>query len=141
MAETKGARMPGRCTLIEHDADVPMRDGVILRADMWRPDDEVPHPTIVFRTPYGKAGCLRLDTLSPADCAAAGNAAVVQDVRGRFSSVGEWRPLHWDHEGLDTVEWTAAQAWCDGNVGIAGTSYLTWDREAAGLRLRMGELR
>jgi uncharacterized protein len=126
MSETKGAEMPGMRTLIEHDVDVPMRDGVILRADVWRPDDEARHPAVVFRTPYGKEG-LRLDSLSPADCVAAGYAAVVQDVRGRFCSAGEWRPLHWDHEGpdgYDTIEWTAAQTWCDGNVGMAGTSYL-----------------
>ena len=113
-------------TLIEHEVAVPMRDGVVLRADVWRPDDGARHPAIVFRTPYGKAD-LRLDTLSPADCVAAGYAAVVQDVRGRFSSAGRWRPLSCDHEGpdgYDTVEWTAVQSWCDGDVCMAGTSYL-----------------
>jgi uncharacterized protein len=113
-------------TVIDHDVDVPLRDGVLLRADVWRPADDVPRPAIVYRTPYGK-DTMRLDTLAPADCVAAGYAAVVQDVRGRGASQGQWLPLEWDHEGpdgYDTVEWVAAQPWCDGNVGMAGTSYL-----------------
>ncbi|RST19531.1 CocE/NonD family hydrolase, partial [Streptomyces sp. WAC04770] len=115
----------GRTTLIEHDVPVEMRDGTVLRADVWRPADGPPAPAVLFRTPYGKS-TLGLATLTPAQCVDRGYAAVVQDTRGRFSSEGAWAPLDWSQEGpdgYDTVEWAAEQAWCDGNVAMAGTSY------------------
>lgn len=115
----------GRTTLIEHDVPVEMRDGTVLRADVWRPAEGPASPAVLFRTPYGKSP-LGLATLTPAQCVDRGYAAVVQDTRGRFGSEGEWAPLDWSQEGpdgYDTVEWTAEQPWCDGNVAMAGTSY------------------
>ncbi|MFH9397970.1 CocE/NonD family hydrolase [Streptomyces sp. NPDC017556] len=115
----------GRTTLIEHDVPVEMRDGTVLRADVWRAADGPASPAVLFRTPYGKSP-LGLATLTPAQCVDRGYAAVVQDTRGRFGSEGEWAPLDWSQEGpdgYDTVEWTAGQPWCDGNVAMAGTSY------------------
>ncbi len=115
----------GRTTLVEHDVPVEMRDGTVLRADVWRPAEGPPAPAVLFRTPYGKSP-LGLATLTPAQCVDRGYAAVVQDTRGRFASEGEWAPLDWSQEGpdgYDTVEWTAGQPWCDGNVAMAGTSY------------------
>lgn len=115
----------GRTTLIEHDVPVEMRDGTVLRADVWRPADAAPSPAVLFRTPYGKSA-LGLATLTPSQCVDRGYAAVVQDTRGRFASEGEWAPLDWAQEGpdgYDTVEWAARQPWCDGNVAMAGTSY------------------
>ena len=56
-----------------------------------------------------------------------GYAVVVQDTRGRFASDGVWTGLMWEQEipdGYDTVQWTASQPWCDGNVGMWGVSYL-----------------
>ncbi|CAM5692669.1 hypothetical protein SMICM304S_03940 [Streptomyces microflavus] len=97
----------------------------VLRADVWRPADGPASPAVLFRTPYGKSP-LGLATLTPAQCVDRGYAAVVQDTRGRFRSEGEWAPLDWSQEGpdgYDTVEWTARQPWCDGNVAMAGTSY------------------
>ncbi|MEI7030369.1 CocE/NonD family hydrolase [Streptomyces pratensis] len=112
-------------TLVEHDVAVEMRDGTVLRADVWRPADGPAAPAVLFRTPYGKS-TLGLATLTPAQCVDRGYAAVVQDTRGRFASEGRWAPLDWAQEGpdgYDSVEWAARQAWCDGNVAMAGTSY------------------
>src|SRR5690606_35043502 len=121
----RGGPLMGRTTLIEHDVPVEMRDGTVLRADVWRPADAAPSPAVLFRTPYGKSA-LGLATLTPSQCVDRGYAAVVQDTRGRFASEGEWAPLDWAQEGpdgYDTVEWAARQPWCDGNVAMAGTSY------------------
>ncbi|NDU74824.1 CocE/NonD family hydrolase [Actinomadura sp. DSM 109109] len=109
---------------IEGGVGTPMRDGVVLCGDLWRPPS--PAPAVVFRTPYGRRR-LSSDALHPQHCLAGGFAALVQDTRGRFESGGEWRPVMWEQEAedaYDTVEWAAAQPWCDGNVFLAGTSYL-----------------
>ncbi|WP_063039734.1 CocE/NonD family hydrolase [Nocardia grenadensis] len=105
------------------DVESPMRDGVVLRGDLWRPAR--PAPVVIFRTPYGRRK-ISSDVLRPMDCVESGYAAFVQDTRGRFGSDGAWKPIMWDQEALDThdtVEWAAAQPWCDGTVILAGTSY------------------
>ena len=111
---------------VERDIEMPMRDGVVLRGDVWIPDGDGPFAAIIFRTPYNKAALVS-DFLRPQQAVEAGFAVVVQDCRGRFRSEGEWRPLMWAQEGedsYDTVEWVAAQPWCTGAVGMAGPSYL-----------------
>ena len=67
-----------------------MRDGTILRADIHRPDDNGKHPVILTRTPYDKI--LRKDNtfMNPIDTVFAGYIRVIQDVRGRFASDGEY---------------------------------------------------
>ncbi|UGY94142.1 CocE/NonD family hydrolase [Streptomyces gobiensis] len=111
--------------VIDRDVEIPMRDGVVLRADVWRAPGEL-RPVILFRTPYDKSA-MKLEPLSPERCVRHGYAAVVQDTRGRFASDGEWHTRMWETEGLDTydtVEWVAGQEWCDGQVGMTGPSYL-----------------
>lgn len=113
--------------VIDTDVPVPARDGTVLRADVWRPATGA-HPALVHRTPYGKtltwSDFYRLDQL-----AGAGYAVVVQDTRGRYASAGHFAgltPEMWTAEGrdtYDTVEWAAAQPWCDGGVGMFGASY------------------
>lgn len=113
-------------TLIENGLRAPMRDGVELACDVWRPADGEPRPAVLFRTPYDRAK-LAFEALRPQTCAAAGYVAVVQDTRGRFGSGGSWGAVMWDQEardGHDSVEWVAAQPWCDGRVTMAGPSYL-----------------
>ena len=111
--------------IVERDVAVPMRDGVVLRADVYRPAAPGRFPTLVYRTPYGKDDLLESGsepTLSRAP--RAGYALVVQDVRGRYRSDGEFRPYHQEgKDGYDTVEWAAAQPWSDGRVGTFGLSY------------------
>jgi putative CocE/NonD family hydrolase len=111
---------------IERDVEVPMRDGVLLRADVWRVDDEQPRPCVLWRTPYDRKR-VSGDYFTPFTAVEHDYCAVTQDVRGRFGSDGDWQVLQWEQEkrdGYDTVEWIAAQPWCDGNVVMSGASYL-----------------
>src|SRR5689334_6391435 len=120
---------------VEHDVAVPMRDGVVLSADVYRPDGDRPVPAIVNRTPYDKRRPMTpLAALDPERAVAAGFALVCQDTRGRFASGGQFLPfVHERHDGYDTVEWAAAQAWCNGEVTMAGRSYGAATQWAAAL--------
>ena len=118
--------------LVEKQVDIPMRDGVVLKADVYRPagSEEAGQavPAVVMRTPYDKelvgnfGGAL---APLPLKLAERGYAVVVCDCRGRYASAGEFRPFHQEGpDGYDTVEWAAAQAWCDGGTAIYGGSYV-----------------
>ena len=103
----------------------PMRDGAILRADVYRPSGAGSYPTLLQRIPYGKHTpryrSLYLDPMRALD---RGYAVVIQEVRGRHVSDGEWLPyVHEAEDGFDTIDWIASQPWCDGNVGMFGISY------------------
>lgn len=115
---------------IRIDRDVPteMRDGTALRADVYRPGDSGKYPVILTRTPYDKVTKKNNVFMSAIDTVYAGYVRVIQDIRGRFASDGEYRlGEHIAPQGLndayDTVEWAASQPWSDGNVGMIGTSY------------------
>lgn len=112
--------------IVERDVMVPMRDGVKLATDVYRPADEARHPVLVHRTPYNKGDAWIVGGLmfSPLEAVQRGYVVVIQDSRGRFKSEGDWRPFVVEGpDGYDTVEWAAAQPWSDGNVGIYGSSY------------------
>jgi putative CocE/NonD family hydrolase len=107
---------------IDFDVMVPMRDGVQLAADIYRPSGGGRYPVLVYRTPYGKAGpSVLIDRLVAVK---RGYALVSQDTRGRYASGGSFVPFlaHESEDGYDTVEWAAAQPWSDGNVGVYGAS-------------------
>jgi putative CocE/NonD family hydrolase len=105
------------------DVAVPMRDGVTLRADILLPSAEGKFPALIYRTPYGKHFALKEYTTF-AKAVARGYAVVVQDVRGRYASDGEFVAYQNEgRDGFDTIEWAAKQPWCDGNVGTFGLSY------------------
>lgn len=111
-----------------YDVKVPMRDGVELSADVYLPHDRTgPVPAILARTPYDNGDFAGLTKVVDQAIyfVQRGYAFVVQDVRGRFDSEGEFNP--WVNEyddGHDTVEWVGEQEWCDGNVGMMGFSYV-----------------
>ena len=110
---------------VESNVAVPMRDGTILYADVYRPDELGPFPVLVERTPYDKSGPLTVPQLPPLKAAGKGYAVVVQDTRGRFASEGEFYCFRDDIlDGYDTVEWAAAQPWSSGKVGMFGCSYV-----------------
>jgi putative CocE/NonD family hydrolase len=110
---------------VEYDVAVPMRDGVLLRADVYRPDGEGPWPVIVARTPYSKTDHYELQFLEPILAARRGFIAVVQDVRGRYASEGEFLPLvNEANDGADTIDWAAALPGSNGSVGMWGLSSL-----------------
>jgi putative CocE/NonD family hydrolase len=111
--------------VVEGNVTVPMRDGVVLRADVYRPADTGRHPVLIMRTPYGKDGVIA-DGSEPTVLrgARSGYAVVVQDVRGRFHSDGVFNPYRNEgKDGYDTIEWAAAQPWSNGKVGTFGLSY------------------
>ena len=109
--------------VVERDVAVPMRDGTVLRADVYRPNDKDRFPVLVYRTPYGKHSAVEsYETHSKA--VSRGYAVVVQDVRGRYASEGSFDPYrHEGKDGYDTIEWTAKQSWSNGRVGTYGLSY------------------
>jgi len=109
--------------IIENDVAIPMRDGVVLRADVLRPKGRGPFPVLVYRTPYGKEDALK-DYTTFRRAVERGYAVVVQDVRGRYASAGEFTAYKQEsHDGYDTIEWAAAQPWSNGAVGTFGLSY------------------
>ncbi|MCX5661975.1 MAG: CocE/NonD family hydrolase [Planctomycetota bacterium] len=98
---------------------VPMRDGVKLATTVFLPPADEPCPAALVRTAYNRAW--------GSDCGfnAKGIAFVVQDVRGRYGSEGEYYPFDAEEaDGLDTLDWLLAQPWCNGKVGMFGDSYL-----------------
>ncbi len=109
--------------VVERNVKVPMRDGVKLRADLLRPAGPGPFPTLVYRTPYDKEQEQGEHTTFR-HALERGYALVVQDVRGRYASEGEFRPYQQEGlDGYDTIEWAAAQPWSNGAVGTFGLSY------------------
>ncbi|MFC4949965.1 CocE/NonD family hydrolase [Pseudonocardia sp. GCM10023141] len=110
------------------DTNVAMttRDGVTLRADLYRPAWPDPYPALLLRTPYDRTDPTLVSAIvaDPVRLARQGYAVVVQDVRGRFGSGGDMAFFHQEQaDGYDAVEWAATQPWCDGRVGIYGSSY------------------
>ena len=114
---------------LKRDAlSIPMRDGTRLMADLYLPKGAGPWPVLVERTPYDKGNSVEVKVRSPGFFASRGYAMVIQDTRGRFKSDGEFYPFADDgwgerKDGYDTVEWLAAQPWCNGKVGTLGGSY------------------
>jgi len=106
--------------------DVPgrMRDGVVLYADVYVPDGDGPFPVLLMRTPYDRTQAHTVTFPHPTWYARRGYMVVIQDVRGRWTSEGEWYPFaHEAEDGYDTVEWAAALPKSNGRVGMYGFSY------------------
>ena len=112
---------------------VVTRDGIRLATDIYLPGPTGRYPTVVQRTPYGK-----YDERAVAYAewmAEHGYACVVQDVRGRHDSDGNWHPYenHEDTDGYDTIGWVIGQPWSTGRVGFSGSSYLAYTGYMAAL--------
>jgi putative CocE/NonD family hydrolase len=106
---------------VSDELRIPLRDGVKLGADLYRPAGDAACPVLLIRTPYDKG---KSEHEFVAGALERGYAVVVSDVRGRYSSEGDFDPYR--HEGLDgydTIEWVAAQPWSNGRVATAGLSY------------------
>lgn len=113
--------------LVEKNVAAPMRDGTLLRADVYRPAGPGRYPVLIQRTPYNKELlALTALTLDPLRAAAAGYVVVIQDVRARWASDGGTFYFYRDEfdDGHDTVAWAAAQDWSNGAVGLYGVSYM-----------------
>jgi putative CocE/NonD family hydrolase len=106
---------------LERNVPAKMRDGVILRADIYRPKADGKFPVLLVRTPYDKTQELHFGLRA----AARGYIVVAQDVRGRFESEGDWYTFkNESQDGYDTVEWAAALPNSSGKVGMFGGSYV-----------------
>ncbi len=111
---------------MQRDVLSPMRDGVLLAMDLLRPDAPGRFPVVLMRTPYNKvANVTSRHRPFQEQLARCGYIVALQDCRGRFNSDGVFDPYRQEHaDGFDTVEWLAAQDWCDGNIGMIGGSYV-----------------
>ncbi|MBP7826103.1 MAG: CocE/NonD family hydrolase [Verrucomicrobia bacterium] len=115
--------------VFEANVMVPMRDGVKLAANVWRPKAEGRYPVVLLRSPYGKMDENWGDAKRYTQ---AGYVMVTQDCRGRGQSEGVWDPFAYDVEdGFDTQEWVGQQPWCNGKIGTAGGSYVGWTQWAS----------
>jgi putative CocE/NonD family hydrolase len=110
---------------VEKAVMIPMRDGVRLAANLYRPVGAGERlPVVLIRTPYNKE--TYRGATGPADLfAGQGYLVVAQDVRGQFASEGEYRVQVADaRDGYDTIDWIVKQPWSNGKVGTYGCSYL-----------------
>jgi uncharacterized protein len=107
---------------VERDLAAKMADGTVLLADRWYPTDASGgRPTVLIRTPYGRAIIGPLGRLY----AERGYQVVIQSCRGTFGSEGEFVPVrHEQADGHATLEWVASQPWFDGRLVMWGGSYL-----------------
>jgi putative CocE/NonD family hydrolase len=109
---------------VEVDQPVPMRDGTILRADVYRPEEPGTYPVLLIRIPYDKTQSENVIYAHPSWYARNGYIVVCQDTRGRYRSDGEFYPFKYEAEdGYDTVEWCARLDGSSGKVGMFGASY------------------
>jgi len=108
---------------VELDLKVPMRDGTLLSADLYRPSGAGPLPALLCRTIYDNQ---QPRYLEPARTFAEhGYAVVLQDCRGRYDSDGVWEPYVCEAaDGYDTQQWVGTQPWCNGSIGTFGISYV-----------------
>lgn len=117
----------------------PMRDGVVLLGDHYKPLGRTSRGTILIRGPYGRG--LPTSLLNGRLYAARGYHVVIQSVRGTFGSGGAFRPMAQETtDGPDTIAWLREQSWFDGRLATLGGSYLGWTQWSA-LREPLPELR
>lgn len=108
---------------VTRDVEVPMRDGVALRADHYLPLLDKPKGTVLVRSPYGRTFPWSLEYGT--SFAARGYHVVIGSVRGTFGSGGTFEPMvHEADDGADTAAWLRNQPWFDGEFATIGPSYL-----------------
>ncbi len=140
--------MPLPCDIIlERDVPIQLRDGVTVYTDIFRPNDELPHPAIVAMSPYGKeigsqwledtpnhagvpmeatSGLQKFEGPDPAYWCDHGYVIINPDVRGAYNSEGIILFFGSDYgrDGADIIEWAAKQPWSNGRLGMSGNSWL-----------------
>jgi uncharacterized protein len=100
------------------------RDGIRLDADIYRPDTDEDLPILLMRQPYGKAIASTVVYAHPMWYAAQGYIVVIQDVRGRGTSQGEFKLFeHEIADGIETIDWVSQLPGSTGNIGMYGFSY------------------
>jgi len=130
---------PTHPIVIDKDIDVPMRDGARLKADVFRPYGDGKYPAILNLGPYQKDKLwlvpdtlgepqndwMNWETVNPQWWVPRGYACMRIDGRGSGKSPGQCEPWSFAEavDFYDAIEWTAAQPWCNGNIGLLGISY------------------
>ncbi|BBI31708.1 CocE/NonD family hydrolase [Cohnella abietis] len=106
---------------------VEMSDGIRLVTHVWLPSGKGPWPTILVRNPYVDGEDVRDPSLL--QFVEHGYAIVLQECRGRGRSEGVWHPyINERQDGLDTLQWLIVQQWQNGNIGLYGGSYLSFNQ-------------
>ncbi len=109
---------------LHSNVSCPMRDGVRLATDVYRPASGGPYPVLLIRLPYDKTQAESILYAHPAWYARQDYIVVTQDCRGRWNSEGEWYPFRDEAaDGFDTIEWAAKLPGSTGQVGMYGASY------------------
>ena len=119
---------------MEFDVPATMPDGTLLRANVYRPAGPGPWPVLLARIPYRKDGRSADLGLDPVQVASRGYIVVLQDVRGRYASDGDWDPFAQEvQDGPASVAWAANLPGSTGRVGMFGASYLGYAQWAAAI--------
>jgi uncharacterized protein len=113
---------------VERNLAIPLHDGTVLAGDLYRPDDERPHPALLNFYPYRKDDIIgSLFDGTRRRLVGRGYADLLVDMKGTGGSEGKYGETfnlkREGHDAAEVVEWAAAQEWCDGNVGVWGVSY------------------
>ncbi len=118
------ATQPDLPIMTEFNVPATMRDGVVLRANVYRPVGEGQWPVLLTRLPYGKDLPIGSSSMDPLQVARRGYIVIVQDTRGRMASEGAWYPyVNEPLDGVDTIAWAAQLPYSNGQVGMYGSSY------------------
>jgi putative CocE/NonD family hydrolase len=119
-----GLVVPRRDFLVQHVVEAPMRDGVVLRTNVYRPADDGRYPVLLSRQPYNKDLNINPMYANPVRLAAHGYIVVMQDVRGATPpTASSFRASRSSRTGYDSVQWAAGLPGSDGGVGMFGRSY------------------
>jgi predicted acyl esterase len=134
--------------IIDYDAAVPMRDGIRIYIDLYRPETEGKYPIIICWGPYGKQGRSRIysmmgntglhdedfnqytafEAADPVYWCRNGYIIINADPRGSWNSEGDltFMSPQEAEDCYDLIEWAGTQSWSNGKVGMTGVSYLAW---------------
>ena len=124
MNETAGKIDCGSGVRLEPGVRCAMPDGVVLVSDHYYPPQPGAHPTLLMRQPYGRDIASTVVYAHPAWFAAQGYNVVIQDVRGRGGSEGEFYPFRDEgKDGAATIQWLRTRSESNGKVGMYGFSY------------------
>ena len=123
---TKVARLIdcGNDVMLERDVRFELSDGTTLVSDHYYPAGKPKAPTLLVRQPYGKDIATTVVYAHPLWFARHGFNVVIQDVRGRGESEGDFYPFRFEgKDGAETIEWLAGRPECNGRIGMYGFSY------------------
>ncbi|WP_158944382.1 CocE/NonD family hydrolase [Granulicella sp. S190] len=114
----------GQGVRLQREVPCTLSDGTILYSDHYYPAKRGPHPTLLMRQPYGRDIASTVVYAHPVWFARHGYNVVIQDVRGRGDSTGDFYPfLHEQKDGVETIAWLRTLPECNGKIGMYGFSY------------------